>query len=151
MDSLDAQRLLIQVAEGDMRPPDLWCHHRSGALSCRYEGGEQVFSWSAEDVAELARRWRQSGSHSVPAEAGVLLDAHQRMEAMTREAGLAPPDMVKHDLGRAEIRAVWEDEEVVLVVEGIGESASASPPSAQCAAGGRQSSAPRRGRGARAA
>jgi hypothetical protein len=40
MDSLVAQCLLIQLAEGEIRAPELWCHDRSGALSCGYEGGE---------------------------------------------------------------------------------------------------------------
>ena len=54
MDSLDAQCLLIQLAEGEMPPPELWRHDRSGALSCRYEDAERAFSWPAEQVAEMA-------------------------------------------------------------------------------------------------
>lgn len=127
MDSLDAQCLLIQLTEGEIRPPDLWRHERSGALSCGYESGELVFTWPAENVAQMAvvgatqtRAGRRSGH-------GLFLDAHQRLEALAGEAGLGPADVIIHDLGRAEIRGRWEDEEVVLVVEGIGDSAGSDP------------------------
>jgi hypothetical protein len=124
MDSLDAQCLLIQLAEGEIRPPDLWRHHRSGALSCAYEGAEQTFTWPQEDVAEMARTWRDSDTSRAPEQAQLFLDAHQRLEALAKEAGLGPADAMIHHLGRAELRGVWEDEEVVLVVEEIGERAS---------------------------
>lgn len=124
MDSLEAQCLLIQVTEGEIRPPDLWRHDCSGALSCAYEGGEQVFTWPPEDVAEMARVWRESDAGRAPEQARLLLDAHQRLEALAKAAGLGPADLVIHHLGRAELRAVWEDQEVVLAVEGISENAS---------------------------
>ncbi len=119
MDSLDAQCLLMQTVEGQVRPPDIWRHYRSGALSCAYEGGESVFTWPARDVAKMGRRWRDSGTSRNAGQASLLADAHRRLAALVREAGLGPPDTVVHDLGRAEFRAVWEDEEVVLVVEEI--------------------------------
>ena len=42
---------------------------------------------------------------------------------MIAEAGLGPADVLIHDFGRAELRAIWESEKVVLVVERIGEPA----------------------------
>jgi hypothetical protein len=125
MDSLDAECLLIEITEGEIRPPDLWRHDRSGALSCTYEGGRQTFSWPAEDVAEMARTWRDSDTSRAPEQARLFRDAHQRLEALATEAGLGPADVMIHDLGRAELRGVWMSEEVVLVVEEIGESAPA--------------------------
>ena len=125
MDSLDAQCLLIRLTEGKMRPPDLWRHDRSGALSCAYEGGEQVFTWPAKDVAEMARKWRDSDTSQMPEQARLFQDAHQRLEALAREAGLGPADMVVHHLGRAELRGIWEKEKVVLSVDEIGETAAA--------------------------
>ena len=122
MDSLDAQCLLIQLAEGEIRAPDLWCHDRSGALSCGYEEGELTFTWRAEEVAEMARRWRESDTRRAPERARLFLDAHQRLAAVASEAGLGPADVVIHDLGRAEIRATWQDEKVLVVVDKIGDS-----------------------------
>jgi hypothetical protein len=122
MDSLDAQCLFIQLTEREVRPPDLWRHDRSGALVCAYEDGERTFRWPAEDVAEMARRWRHSDTSRAPKQVLALRDAHERLVALARDAGLRPADVLIHDLGRAELRAVWEDEKVVLVIERIGES-----------------------------
>jgi hypothetical protein len=122
MDSLDAQCLLIQLAEGRIRAPDLWRHDRSGALSCGYERGELTFTWPAEDVAKMAHTWRNSDTSRAPEQAQVFLDAHQRLEALAREAGLGPADSITHHHGRAEIWGTWGDEKIVLVVEEIGES-----------------------------
>jgi hypothetical protein len=121
MDSLDAQCLLIRLTEGEITPPDLWRHDSSGALSCAYEGGESVFTWPAEDVAEMARTWRDSDMSRPPEQARLFLDAHQRLDALATEAGLGPADVMIHHLGRAELRGIWEDEGVVLLIEEIGE------------------------------
>jgi hypothetical protein len=107
-----------------MPPPDLWRHARSGALSCAYEGGERVFTWSPCQVADMARRWRDRRTNGLSERARAFLDAHHRIEILTSEAGLSPPDLVIHDFSSAELRAVWKDEDVVVVVERIGESAS---------------------------
>ena len=125
MDSLDAQCLLIQVTMGTQRPPDLWRHDRSGALSCAYEGGTSTFTWPAKEVAELARKWRGRDPGQIPQQAVDLRDAHERLSAMADEAGLPAADIVFHDLPRAELRAIWEEQQVVLVVERIGELAGA--------------------------
>jgi hypothetical protein len=120
MDSLDAQCLLIHLTGGEFPAPDLWRHERSGGLSCSYEGGRRVFTWPAKDVAEMARRWRDSDAGGVPEQVRPIVDAHERLEALCSEAGLGPADVITHDLGRAELRGVWEDEEIVVVVEEIG-------------------------------
>jgi hypothetical protein len=121
MDSLDAQCLLIDVVMGEIPPPDLWRHDRSGALACCYEGGRRTFTWPPEDVAEMARRWRDGDRDRTPKRALALQDAHERLAALIAEAELGPADLVIHDLGRAELRAIWEHEKVVLVVERIGD------------------------------
>lgn len=122
MDSLDAQCLIVQTTTGETTPPDLWRHDRSGSLSCAYSGGEQTFTWPPKDVAEMARRWRRTGPPEVLDEVRLFVDAHRRLEALVKESGLAPPDVVLHDLARAEIRGVWENEKLVLVVDGMGET-----------------------------
>jgi hypothetical protein len=124
MDSLDAQCLLIRLTESEVRPPDLWRHDSSGALSCAYEGGEWTFTWPPEDVAEMARTWRDSDTSPAPDQARLFRDVHQRVEALASEAGLGPADVMIHDLGRAELRGIWNDEEVVFVVEEIGKTAT---------------------------
>jgi hypothetical protein len=125
MDSLDAQCLLIQVTSGKQRPPDLWRHDRSGALSCAYKDGTRTFTWPAGDVAELARKWRGRDPGQTLRQALDLRDAHQRLSAMADEAGLPAADIVIHNLPRAELRAIWEEQKVVLMVERIGEPAGA--------------------------
>jgi hypothetical protein len=99
-----------------------WRHDRSGALSCAYEGGEHTFTWPPEDVAKLARTWRDSDTSRAPEQARLFRDAHQRLEALARQAGLGPADVMIHDLGRAELWGIWDDEQVTLVVEEIGET-----------------------------
>ena len=127
MDSLDAECLLIQATVGKVRPPDLWRHDRCGALSCAYECGESEFTWSAKDVAELARTWRESDTTRAPKQARLFRDAHQRLEALATKAGLGAPDTMIHDLGRAELRGVWETQELVVVIDEIGERADPKP------------------------
>jgi len=118
----------MEVADGKVKAPDLWRHDRSGGLSWAYAGSENFFSWRAEQVADMARQWRSS--HPSPdAEQQLWRAAHERLAALTRRAGLGPADVVIHDLGRAEIRATWEDEQLVLIVEDIDNGAS--PESAQ--------------------
>ena len=113
----------MQSVADQIRPPDIWHHHRSGELSCSYDGGERVFTWPAESVAEMASTWRESGSRA-PAQAQPFLEAHERLEAIVRDAGLAPADSVGFHLGRAELKAVWEDHEVVLVIDEIPDGAA---------------------------
>ena len=128
MDSLDAECLLIRIAEGDIRPPDVWRHDSSGALSCAYEGGERTFTWPPKDVAEMARTWRASDTSQVPERARLFRDAHQRLEALAREAGLGVPDVMIHHLGRAELRGIWDNAEVVVVIEDVGHETATRKP-----------------------
>jgi hypothetical protein len=72
----------------------------------------------------MARTWRDSDTSRPPAQARLFRDAHQRLEALASEAGLGPADVMIHDLGRAELRATWDNEEVMLVVEAISETAA---------------------------
>lgn len=123
MDSVDAQCLVMQTLEGEISPPDLWRHERSGALSCAYKSGENTFTWPPEDVAEMARTWRESGSNGAD-QAQPFVDLHRRLETIIEEAGRDRPDTIIHDLRRAELKAVWEDPKVVIVVDGIPEGAS---------------------------
>jgi hypothetical protein len=122
MDSLDAQCLLMQLVDGELPPPDLWRHERSGALSFAYAGSERAFTWPAGDVEEMARRWRDSQRRHVPEQARPILRAHARLETLAREAGLARASVVIHDLDRMEVRGVWEEEELVVVIDEIGEA-----------------------------
>lgn len=96
----------MQVTEGDIPPPDLWRHDHSGGLSCAYSGGTRTFTWSPADVSEMARRWRRAPASGAPA-AQRFRDAHERLEAVAAAAGLGPPDVVIHDLERAEVRGHW--------------------------------------------
>lgn len=124
MDSLDAQCLLIHLADGEIPPPDLWRHDRGGALSCAYEAGQTTFTWRREEVAELAGRWRDLDNGRLPERVRCFREAHERLEALARDNGLTAPDMMIWDVAGAELRAVWEDAQVVLVVAEVGESAS---------------------------
>jgi hypothetical protein len=74
----------------------------------------------------MADRWRNSETSQAPEQARPFVEAHQRLVALASQAGLGPADAITHDLGRAEIRASWEDERLLLVVEEIG-SVSAPP------------------------
>ena len=110
----------MQSVDGDIRPPDVWRHERSGALSCYYEGGEQVFTWPADAVTKMARRLRESTAGQAPEPLRPFLDCHERLEHLIREAGRGPADAVIVDIPRAELTVVWEDEQVVVTIEGIG-------------------------------
>jgi hypothetical protein len=123
MDSLDAQCLITWRTEGEIHPPDLWRHERSGALSCAYDGGETVFTWSADDVAAMARTWRGSDAARPPRRIRLFRRAHERLAALAGEAGLGPADMIVHNLRRWEVRGVWQDDGIHVVVERIGEDA----------------------------
>ena len=124
MESLDAQCLLMQAADGELQPPDLWRHDSSGALSCAYEGGETTFTWTPDQVAKMAGAWLDSDPARVPDQARVFVEAHRQLVALASEAGLGPADLITHHLGRGEIRASWDDRKMVVVVERVGERGS---------------------------
>jgi hypothetical protein len=121
MDSLDAQCLLLQLAYGEgVRPPDPWRHERSGALTFAYAGSERSFTWPAEEVAQLVRRWRELEADEVAEPVRFLREAHAHLGRLIRGAGLDPPDEMIHDLSRAELRMAWHDEKIVLVIDELG-------------------------------
>jgi hypothetical protein len=122
MDSLDAQRLVMQMVEADIPPPDLWHHERSGALTCAYAGGTKTFTWPATDVADMARRWRRENPIPATVPVPAFPAAHERLLALAEEAGLGPPDVVVHDMTRSELRGVWQEHKAVIVVEQVGEA-----------------------------
>lgn len=121
MDSLDAQCLCLQLFDGKGQPPDLWHHHRSGALSWSYAGSKNVFTWPPEDVAKMARDWRKADASKLPERVRMFRDLHERFEELHRDAGLQQADVIIHDFGTLELRAIWGDEKVVVVVERVGE------------------------------
>lgn len=116
MDSIDAQQLLIHTIGAEMHPPDLWEHHRSGELSCAYSEGERTFRWDADAVAGMARSWRESNPDAEPGERS-LMDAHRRLDQMLREAGRSPADTVVHDLSRRELRLIWRQDKLIVVID----------------------------------
>ncbi|MEX2196254.1 MAG: hypothetical protein WD844_13290 [Thermoleophilaceae bacterium] len=116
----------MHTLEAEMSPPDLWQHHRSGALSCAYSKGEQTFTWEADAVADMARTWRQSGVDGPGEQAKMLLEAHRRVEELIRTAGIPPADAILHDLSRPELRAIWHHDKLVMVIDDF---PSAVPPS----------------------
>jgi hypothetical protein len=68
----------------------------------------------------MARTWRDSHADRPPARVRLLREAHERLAELATEAGLGPADMIVHDLPRGELRGIWDDEQVVVVVEEIG-------------------------------
>ena len=123
MDSLDAQCLIIERIAREIPPPDLWHHSRSGELSCAYSKGEQTFTWSPDAVADMARSWRESATREVPERVRPFTDAHRRLDGMVAQAGLGPADVIVHDFDRHELRARWDDQKAVVVIDEIAESA----------------------------
>lgn len=117
MDSIDAQQLVIHTVGAEMPPPDLWKHHRSDELSCAYSEGERTFTWDADAVAGMARSWRESALNAEPGDAQLLMDAHLRLDEMIRNAGMPPADAVVHDLDRRELRAIWRQDKLVVVID----------------------------------
>lgn len=115
MDSIDAQQLLLELVGAEMPPPDYWEHHRDGRLTCAYSGGERSFSWDPAAVADMARRWRSS--RSAGSVMGSLPEIHRRLNELIRNADRPPAEIVIHDLASRELRAVWPDDEFVLIVE----------------------------------
>jgi hypothetical protein len=120
MDSLDAQCLVVQLAEEDGAPsPNVWLHGSDGSLGCAFSGGSRTYTWRASEVSEVAERWRRSKPARVPTSLASIVDTHRRFARIVEEAGLDPPDVVVHDLGRSEVRAVWTAPKLVVVIDEI--------------------------------
>jgi hypothetical protein len=117
MDSLDAQCFLIDLVAHEMPAPELWHHSLAGELSCAYSTGEQTFTWRPDDVAAMARAWRESPARPAPERARPFIDAHRQLAGMLARAGREPADAIVHDFERRELRAKWEEQKVVVVIE----------------------------------
>ncbi|HEY1275446.1 MAG TPA: hypothetical protein VGF25_11065 [Thermoleophilaceae bacterium] len=127
MDSLDAQCLMIDLLAGEIRPPDHWRHDSSGALSCRYEDGTRAFTWPPKDVAAMARRWRESDTSAASEQAIILRDAHERLVELAGQAGLGDPDVVIHDIPGGELRALWNDRKLAVVIDELWDGGEDAP------------------------
>jgi hypothetical protein len=132
MDSLDAQCFLVGLAEGEACVPPLWRHDRSGALSWSFGEGGSWYSWSPDYVVEIAQRWRDSGRNEPPESVQRFLDAHRRLEEIAGKAGHGNPDAIVHDLDLGEVRAIWFEQKVAVVVDQIG-GPQGHPPSSSSA------------------
>ncbi len=130
MDTLDAQCYLMQLAAEDDHPgPDLWRHTRDGWLTWAFRGGSGGdYSWSPPDVAEVAERWRSSGATEVPAAIAGVVDVHRRFTQLAEEENRPTPDVVIHDLGVGEVRAVWHEPKLVVIVDEIPAAAGVARP-----------------------
>jgi hypothetical protein len=117
MDSLDAECFLIHLLTGEMPAPELWHHSLVGELSCAYSTGEQTFTWRSDDVAAMARAWRESPARPAPERARPFIDAHRQLAGMLAQAGREPADAIVHDFERRELRAKWENQKTVIVIE----------------------------------
>lgn len=118
MDSLDAQALVIELLDRELRLPNLWWHDRSGALSFAFDEGGNTFTWPPDQVTDMAQRWRDSDSE-IPEPARVFVDLHLRLEGLFAEAGRTPADVLIHDFARREVHAVWKDDKLVVIVDEI--------------------------------
>jgi hypothetical protein len=87
-------------------------------------------SWSADDVATMARMWRDSHAGRPPRRIRLFRRAHQRLAALADEAGLGPADMIVHDLRRGEVCGVWQHDKIAVVVEKIGDTNERGSPAA---------------------
>lgn len=122
MHSLDAQCLLahLAAADGGVAFPDRWRHGRDGSLTYGFGTSPNTFTWRAAQVADMAARWRALGVKR-PASVAAFAAAHHRLLESLRRAGRADPDVICHELTAREVFAVWEDERVIVTVDGVGD------------------------------
>jgi hypothetical protein len=130
MDSIDAQCLIIGLVGRETPPPCHWHHHRSGELTCAYSEGEREFTWDIDAVAEMGRRWRESTAPQVPEMARPYVDAHRSLDEIVARGGIETADLIVHDFDRHELRAWWEDEKALMVIDEIDVSSAVDLPSA---------------------
>lgn len=117
MDSLDAQCLVFGLlAEQAAVPPDRWIHDADGSLTWCYRGSQNTFTWTREEVARTARRWRDEGA-AVPAAIARMVDAHLAMVSILEHGDVDPPDAVLHDLDTQEVAAQWVKDKRTVIVE----------------------------------
>lgn len=117
MDSLDAQCFLIAATEAKGCTPTQWCHEACGRLRLRFADSPNDYSWDGAGVAEIAARWHAEQPLEIPAPVTRLIDAHRRFMEIVVLGELEPPDRVFHDLERLEVRAVWDDARLHVVVD----------------------------------
>lgn len=117
MDSLDAQCLMIDLTTSEgARAPDQWMHLADGTLAYRFGESANSFSWPPHTVAEMATRWRGE-ARAVPERIAGLVAGHTAFAAMLDSGDLSRPDRIVHDLEADELKAFWDDEKLVVVVD----------------------------------
>ncbi len=122
--TLDAECLLVQLADQeDMGIPDIFLHGRDGSLTYGFTATRNTYTWEATAVREMAERWRSLAAH-VPPRVADHVAAHRRFVALLDTDDMEPPDAVVHDLSAGEVRACWEEEKVVVIVEQIAGAAA---------------------------
>jgi hypothetical protein len=116
----------MQLAEdGGTQGPELWFHRQDGSLAWAFRHGSGPHGWCASEVRKIAERWRRSERTRAPSSVAVLVDTHRRFARIAEEAGLGLPDEIVHDLARSEVRAIWTDPELEVVIDEVPESRSA--------------------------
>jgi len=122
--TLDAQCLFVRLADQeDTDLPDSFVHGRDGSLTFGFALTRNTYTWEAVAVREMAERWRSLATH-VPPRIADHVAAHRRFVALLAGDAMDPPDAVVHDLATGEVRACWEEEKVVVVVEQIAGAAA---------------------------
>lgn len=117
MNSLDAQCLILGLTRDQGCAPPLWLHGRDGSLGYRFGGNSNVSTWSADQVAEMAARWHAEGPQEREAVVTRMVEAHTAFAAIVRNGELDEPDVIVHDLDHEELRAVWDDARVHVVID----------------------------------
>ncbi len=117
--TLDAQCLLVRLADQeDTDLPDIFLHGRDGSLTFGFAPTRSTYTWEEVAVREMAERWRSLAA-DVPPRIADHVAAHRRFVTLLDTDAMDPPDAVVHDLATGEVRACWEEEKVVVVVEQI--------------------------------
>lgn len=115
--TLDAQCLLVRLADqADTDLPDIFLHGRDGSLTYGFASSRNTSTWEATAVREMAERWRSLDVHAPPRIADYVA-AHRRFVALLDGGDIEAPDATVHDLCTGELRAYWEKEKVVVVIE----------------------------------
>ena len=97
--------------------PPFWLHANDGSLGYRFPSSPKVWSWPANEVAEIAARWRSGRSRPLPKGVTRIVEAHTAFVRLVAEGELARPDVIVHDLEGAEIRAFWQEARLQVVVD----------------------------------
>lgn len=119
MDSIDAHKLVLGLLTEEnafIALPDQWCHRRTdGSLTYHFAGGERSFTWDAAQVASMAADWRAAPKPSPIAD---WLDERWRaLDRMLVRGGLEPPDEIHVDHRHRELRLLWIEPKLCVVIE----------------------------------